>query len=205
MSIYNNTSPQVKRFIEYVHNLCDEHEVKLDIRHTNYVWVDGSRAGGFFDGDAPEMRVAGDSPNALHIFVHEFAHMTQWLDKKSIWYKTKLDHTKVDSWLLGNQVHHIGHIIDELATVEHDNELRSVQLIKKFRLPISIREYSRGANSYLYFYQHLKNTRKWCSPNNRPYMNREIIAVCPSKIYPNYDEYIRRFPTVQSVYEEQGI
>jgi len=205
MSIYNNTTPQVKRFIDHVHAVCDEHEVKIDIRNTSYVWVDGIRASGFFDGEAPELRMAGNNPHALKILVHEFGHLTQWLDKSSVWYKGVLDHTKLDSWLLGDQVHHINEIIDEVAEVEHDNELRAVQLIKKFRLPIGVREYIREANSYLYFYQHLKNTRRWARPNNRPYMNTAVVSVCPSKIYPSYDEYVRRFPTVRSVYEEQDI
>ena len=195
-------NPEVVAFVKYVKELCNEHGVKLDIRNTNYIWCDGSRVSGYFDGSNKELRMAGNIPNALSIFVHEFSHMTQWLEEGSIWHTCSDDLIKLDAWLAGKRVNRIIGIIDEIRDLEDDNERRAVKIIKKHKLPIPIKDYIRAANSYIFFHEHLKRTRRWAKPTNRPYDNKNILSVCPDKFLDDYPKY---FEKIAHVYEAEKI
>ena len=203
MHILGNSHPAVVKFVEYVEDQCDIHNVKLDIRNTKYIWCNGARVSGFFEeGEPATLRVSGKHTMALEIFIHEYSHMTQWLDKNSIWYEDSLDHNKLAPWLAGKRVHHINDIIDEIRDLEVDNEKRTVKLMKKFKLPIDIKAYIKQANAYMFFHEHLKNTRRWSTPKNSPYKNKRITNAMPDRFVRDYTTY---FEKVRHIYEEENI
>lgn len=202
MPLQSSKNKEVQRFLNHVTRECEKHDVKLDIRAADYIWCDKIRVSGYFDGDERVLAVAEKNKMSLYILVHEYAHMTQWLDQNSIWYANKTDHIRFDEWLAGKEVPEIHQIINEVRDLELDNEKRSVKLIKRFKLPIDVNHYRRQANSYLFFYEHIKNTRKWCKPHNRPYNNKKVVAVCPTRFLPNYETYFKK---VQHIYEMEEI
>jgi len=206
MSIYNSKNPNVRRFIDHVESLCEKHKVTLDIRKSKFIWLDGAQVAGYFDALEPEIRVAGESNKSVGILVHEFAHMLQWLDKKSIWYTgISIDQDRFWEWLAGKRVNNIDKIVDAIIQNERDNEIRTVKLIKKFNLPIDVSQYTREANAYLLLYHHVKNTRIWTSAKPKPaHIRRELRNACPDKFLPNYSEYAKYFEQVRHIYEKHN-
>ena len=50
--------------------------------------------------------------------------------------------------------------------MELDCERKSVEMIKKFDLPIDIEEYTSIANIYIFYYTYAKKNRCWFSENS---------------------------------------
>ena len=172
------------------------------LRDVTYLKTDGIRCSGYFEDSEKLLVVAMKSPIALEILVHEFGHLTQYLDNCKPWKNLgdSLDNTF--SWLSGKSVSNIEKHIDAVKLMELDNERRSVQIIKKFNLKIDIKLYIKKANSYIYFYNMIKKTRRWSSPNNSPYNNKNILAIMPDKFQKTYKTTPKK---IQTVFEQENI
>ena len=149
-----------------------------------------------------ELVVAINQRGWLGVLVHEFAHMTQWLDNCKAW-KDSMNHPDdVDDWLNGKELKNIKRTIAVTRNLELDNEKRSVKLMKQWDLPIDIKDYTQKANAYIQFYNWLYFTRRWCSPENSPYKNPKVYKEMPTVFRMNYrkmsDKYIK-------IFEEAGI
>jgi hypothetical protein len=131
--------------------------------------------------------------------VHEYAHLTQWVDNCSIWKKvSKYDSVnKMDRWLNGKLVKDYKRHVDLVKELELDNEKRSVKIIKLFKLDsvISVEDYTRKANAYVQFYNYIKITRRWSDPKNSPYNNQTVIQAMPKVFRMNYKKMSNRVKT----------
>jgi hypothetical protein len=92
--------------------------------------------------------------------------------------------------------------IQGVVDLELDNEKRSVKLIGKYNLSIDKESYVKKANAYLYFYHWMRKTRRWCSPNNPPYRNKNIVAAMPTTFRGKYDKLPKRF---EKLFEQENI
>jgi len=190
-------------FIEFVKAECKKHKIKFSSRKVKYLKLGGSiKCGGYFDSDERILAVANLNKNSLGILVHEYAHMTQWLDQIPLWNKVGSSLFYVDEWLGGKEVADIEKHMKRCRDLELDNEKRSVKLIKKHNISLDIERYIRCANSYVYFYTYMLQSRKWCKPNNSPYGNEELIAIMPNKFVRNYDKLPKK---IEKMFIEQGI
>lgn len=193
----------VREFINHVRGECKKHKVKFMLRKRSYVIVSRNlKCSGYFDSVNRELVVAAGKNGWLGILVHEFAHMTQWLDNCKAW-KRSMDHPdEVDDWLNGKELKNAKRTIGIARDLELDNEKRSVALIKKWDLPIDIKDYTQKANAYIQFYNWLYFTRRWCSPNNSPYKNPKVYKEMPTIFKMNYRKMSDRY---MKVFEEAGI
>jgi DNA polymerase-1 len=57
-------------------------------------------------------------------------------------------------------------------------------------------------NSYIYFYNRIKKTRRWSSPSNSPYKNSKLLAVMPDKFQKTYKTTPKK---IQRVFEKENI
>lgn len=181
------------KFIEYVKAQCALHGIKCDLRNTKSVKLSGNiRCSGWFDSDGKELVVSMGREDGLHILVHEYGHLTQWLDsldnKHELWDLSTDSLGKVDAWLGGKRVHHIARHLGVARDLELDNEKRSVKLIKKWNLSIDTKEYIKRANAYVQFYNWMYFTRRWCKSTNRPYDNVTVVEAMPTTFRMNYSE-----------------
>jgi hypothetical protein len=193
-----------KAFVELVKAECKKNGVKYKLNPVKYLKLSGNiRCSGYFDdGEKPTLAVAMNKPTAIEILVHEYSHMTQWLDGIDLWKQGGVGVTKIDKWLSGKKISGIDEAFETAIALELDNEKRSVKNIKKFGLEIDVDLYIKKANSYLQFYLWMKETRKWSNPNNLPYENRALLAVMPSNFKMNYGKLSSK---LRKVFESEKI
>jgi hypothetical protein len=174
-------------FIALVKDECKKHGIKCKLKNTSYVKLEGDiKCSGYFDETGRELVVSMNRKDSLEILVHEYAHMTQWLENCEPWRKGLTSIIRLQSWLMGEDVLRIRYHVKNCINLELDNEKRSVNIIKKYNLPVNITKYKQKANAYLYFYGYLIETRKWSKPSNSPYKNNVIVKAMPKRFVSNY-------------------
>lgn len=192
-----------KHFLHYVKGKCKKHGIKLILRNVSYFRIDGNiRCSGYFDDSEKVLAVAMRSSTALEILVHEFGHLTQYLDNCKPWKDLGSSLDKMTDWLLGKNIQDYSKHIDATREMELDNEKRSVQIIKDFGLNIDIDSYIKKANSYVYFYNWIKQTRRWSNPKNSPYKNKILLKVMPKTFQKSYKTIPKH---IEKVFAEQNI
>lgn len=174
----------------------------MKLKDVSYLKVDGIRCSGYFDDSTMEMVVAMKSSYALEIIAHEFCHLTQFIDNCDPWKNLGNSLDKLTVWLNGKKVKNIDKCIDAIRDMELDNEKRAVEIIKLFDLDINIEDYIKRANSYIYFYNWLKKTRRWSNPKNAPYKNKNVLSVMPSQFKKSYAKTPAK---IEKVYEQERI
>lgn len=187
-----------RQFIKYVKAECEARGIKLKLKRTNYILATKSiRCSGYFDEQVGELVVAKNNPCWLEVLVHEFAHLTQWVDNCKEWRNLGDSIDKVDNWLAGKKVKYIKKALGRVRDLELDNEKRSIKIIKDWNLPIDVKEYTRKANAYIQFYNWMYFTRRWCSTKNSPTRNPEVYKQMPSIFRMDYkvmsEKYIKIF------------
>lgn len=193
-----------QQFIDFVKNECKKNGVRCRLNQVKYLKLSGNiRCSGYFEDDRdPVLAVAMGKPTAMEILVHEYSHMTQWLDGIDLWKKGSIGVTKIDKWLSGKRIADIEDAFDWAILLELDNEKRSVKNIKKFGLDIDVDLYIKKANSYLQFYLWMKETRKWSNPSNLPYENQALLAAMPTNFRMNYKKLSSK---LKKIFESEKI
>ena len=192
-----------KEFIKHVKQECKKHNVKCILKNTKTVQLDGSsRCSGYFDEES--LVVAMNRPDAMQILVHEYCHLTQWVDQCEIWVHSTnyQSHDKLYRWLAGEDIKDIEQAIAICRDIELDNEKRSVKMIKKFNLDIDIDLYIKKANAYIQFYNYLLISRRWCKPSNTPYKNNTLVEAMPIKFNMDYKKLSKK---LLKIFEEENI
>lgn len=181
----------IQAFIDHVQSECKKHKVKFKAYKRGYIKLtDGVKCGGFFDDAAtpPVLAFAQGREDFLGLMAHEYCHMTQWLDGIPLWKEAEEALSGLWDWLSGEEIENIEKSINTARDLELDNEKRTVEMIKKWNLPIDVNEYIRKANAYVLFYNYLKKTRKWSEPTNSPYINKNIVEAMSDKFDMDYEK-----------------
>jgi hypothetical protein len=181
-------------FIKYVKQECKTHNIKCILKNTKTVKLtnDNNRCSGYFDEES--LAVAMNHPDALQILVHEYCHLTQWVEQCDVWIASvkNKSHDKLYRWLAGEDIKDIKNAISICRDLELDNEKRATKIIKRFDLPIDISLYIKKANAYVQFYNYLLISRKWCNPKNTPYKNDSLVELMSSKFDMNYNKLTKK-------------
>lgn len=174
--------------VELIKKECKEHGVKLDIRKTTYVKLDNMQCAGYFDYDRkiPTIVVAGDAKNAKATLLHEYCHLTQFLENSKLWKKSGKSLTILNEWLGGKEQKNIKKHISVCRELELDNEKRAAKMAKKYDVGMSAKKYIRKANAYVLYYNWLGETRKWSKCENSPYSSKKILSLMSNKFDMNY-------------------
>lgn len=145
-----------------------------------YVEVDGVKCGGFFCGEELKLAVGVDRDEEqwLGILLHEYSHLTQWAEDSAIWREDERVSGGTDDWLSGKPVRNAKHKIEVRRELEADCERRTIRLVKELQAPIDLEHYARAANSYIHFYNVMRDTRKWYRDGMGPYTRPDILAMC---------------------------
>ena len=161
----------VETFIEHVTEECDKHGVSVFLKETNFVRANGLECGGYFSEETKEIHVSMNvsQENWLGTLTHEYCHMLQWIEKCSEYEKFYITSNVdagilIDMWL-DNEIEFTDEqkskYINAMIDIELDCEKRTVELIKKFGLPIKPRTYIKKANVYLRYLKVMAQQRKW--------------------------------------------
>lgn len=176
-------------FIELIKNECKERGVVIKIGKGKYInYGKGFRVSGYFSTSPEILAFATKHKGFLETLVHESCHMDQWYEKDKVWQiSAKYDDDNVfDNWITQKDypLSKVFKSIDRIQLVELDCEKRSVKKIKKYDLPIDIKQYIKRANSYLFLYTFIKVKRKW--PDKGPYYIKQIVDLMPDKFLKDY-------------------
>lgn len=99
----------------------------------------------------------------FEILIHEFCHMEQWKSDER-WSKWNDNTGKTWDWLAGNVMLNktqLSNMLDLMVELEKDCEMRAVEKIKKWELPINLTRYVKKANLYLYSYYMLPTLKRF--------------------------------------------
>lgn len=181
---------EFKPFVSSVKRQCKAYGIELVLSPSRTVVLtdDFSQdcAGYFCDRDKA-LVVACGKPfiKWVEILVHEFSHMEQWKSDER-WTKWTSSCGDTWDWLAGekimNQKQLMG-VLDDMVELEKDCEMRSVEKIKKWGLPIPVSKYIQKANIYLYSYYMLPELKKF--PTNI-YDDKSLISMSPSVFRKSY-------------------
>jgi hypothetical protein len=161
----------------------------------------GYKIGGYWDGsDSDNLTLACAVGTSIHkwgsVFAHEYCHFVQWKEKSDEWVQynkyVKGDvYNKIFSNTLVNEQKMI-QCLDACKQLELDCEKRTVELFKKHKVPIDLKEYIKGANAYIHFYNHARYYREWYDPFKVPYHLKNLYEHAPSSFRGSYDKIPRR-------------
>lgn len=184
-------------FITFVKGRCKEHGVKCSLRKSKYVKIDSKTpCSGWFDEQVPELVVAMNRPDWIEILVHEYCHLTQWVEQIPLWVEAMTSAYLFWEWMAGKEVDNIDYHINVVRDLELDNEKRSVNLIKTFELNVDLENYIRKANSYVMFYNYIKQSRRWSKPGKSPYNNERLKSAMSSKFNMKYNSLPKRIEKI---------
>jgi hypothetical protein len=108
----------------------------------------------------------------------------------------------LDDWLVGLPIETIENDISLIRDMELDNEKRTVEVIKKWKLDIDLKLYIQKANAYIYFYNWVKYSKRWSKAGNSPYNNDRILAAMPN----NFENDYSNIPyEIKAIFEEENI
>lgn len=195
----------VETYIQKVKDVAKMCNIKIKLVNEKNLIYDGVVSNGLFiensRGSGGELLVAVKKPieEWLPVFIHESCHMEQFITKSPIWLSLydKSGFSGIDTFFsyvsdTKNYKTYNKHIIDAATLIvqdlEYDCERRSVEKIKKYKLPIDTKHYIKTANSYILFYQYAKLKRIWYSKNKAPYLIKEIVDSMPSRFVKNYNK-----------------
>lgn len=201
--VVNKITKNDLAFIEFVKAECKALGVKVDLRPSSYVKLDKNiKCSGWFDSANKHLVVAMNKPDALSILVHEYCHVTQWVDDTDLWRASDNALQKVDEWLGGKRIHNISKHIGVARDLELDNEKRSVRMIRKWKLSINTADYIKKANAYVHFYNWMLLTRRWSKPSNTPYQNQVILSKMSTRFNMQYKHLT---PRIANAFETADI
>ena len=198
-----------KAFIQFVKDECKRLGVKTHIKDVKYVKLSPTiRCSGYFDDADPDkgaiLACSMGKDDGLEILVHEYCHLTQWQDELPLWNQANKALPIIDEWLAGKykRPQTLNKAFEIAIALERDNEMRSVRMINEWGLSIDVDKYIKKANSYLMFYNWMKQTRRWSKPNNQPYHNKRIVEAMPTNFKLNYSKLPKKF---EILYKEENI
>jgi hypothetical protein len=176
-------------FLNFVKEECKKHKVKCVLKNTSYLKIEGITCSGLFYPEG-KLVVAMKSPMAYEILLHEYCHMTQWIEQTEEWKNhQKINPDQFSGWLNGTPCRNIKKYIKWIIDVELDNEKRAVKMIKKINLDfIDINLYIKKANAYVQFYNWVLKNRKWSKPNKPIYKSEAVLSLVPSKFNMDYSK-----------------
>lgn len=191
--------PLISKITKDVEQTCETHNINLIVSSTKNVEYnnDGFQVSGYFSEEKRELAIAIDKPvtDWLPIFVHESCHLDQYLEGCEAWKNCIMPCGKEATdlffeWIAGSDdvEYNIAELAHRSMMVELDCERRTVEKIKKYGLEeiINIEDYTKKANSYVYYYLMALYTRAFYDPNNKPYENESVWSRAPDNFDGNY-------------------
>lgn len=184
-----------ERFLKFVKDSCKLSKINLVLSSDRQVKTDGIKCNGYFDPIEKVLTVAtGQSfDDWFKVLVHEFSHMRQWIEQCKEWTESEKDgdaHNLIDLWLNKNvelSDKNRDKFVNRARDLELDCEKRALKWIRSFKLPINEKNYVKRANAYVYFYTHMKETRKWYIIGKEPYNIKLLIFAMPDHFENDYD------------------
>jgi hypothetical protein len=183
---------EFKPFVAYVKRMCKLHKVELMLSPSRTVVITdtfSTDCSGYFDDVDKVLAVACGKPfeQWIEILIHEYSHMEQWLHDER-WSSWTDSCGELWAWLDKEKIMNnsqLKGVLDGMIELERDCEVRALNTIAKWNLPVNKSRYKRKANLYLYSYRLMPKLKKF--PTGI-YDNEHIVSMCPSRMLKKYDK-----------------
>ena len=187
----------IDKFISDLIKRCDKYKITFLMSGLDYVqWGEG-KSNGFFNPDTMEMAISIGKPveKWLNTLVHESCHFDQWVQNCKAW-RDMMDQKPdactqlFEHWLYNEKKISKEQAMDMaciMRDLELDNERRTIEKIKKYNLPIDVKEYAKGAGAYIMFYNYIGKYKKWYKIGKEPYNNKKLRSLMPINLRGKYD------------------
>lgn len=188
----------LESYLEDLENETTSRGVKLDLRDTTYLRIEGIAVEGYFCEDTPALVTSVKKPQKLWlpVLVHEHCHMDQWIEKDPSYTETWMKDEKLcaidifDRWIKGEDFSE--EIVKRTAKLNRDIELncerRALKKIKKYDLPINPEEYVRSAAANVHHYNYILKRRKMAGKPGFPcYNDNKILETMPITLRGNFN------------------
>ena len=198
----------IDRFIKDLQRRCKKYNVTFLMSGLDYVQYGDGKSNGYFDPEDKEMAISIGKPveQWIDTLVHESCHFDQWVQNCKTWkdmMNEKVDAcTQLFEWLENDRklskekALKMAYIMRDL---ELDNERRTIEKIKKYKLPINTKEYCQKAGAYITFYNYIGKHKKWYKIGKEPYNNKKIRSLMPTNLRGKYDVLS---PKLEKLYKE---
>ena len=181
---------EFKPFIASVKRQCKTYGVELVLSPSKQVVLTDDfvqECSGYFEDLDKVLVVACGKPFSEwgEILIHEFCHMEQWKSDHR-WSDWNIHTGRTWEWLAGDLMMNktqLLNTLDKMVEMEKDCEMRAVEKIRKWGLPISITQYIKKANVYLYSYHMLPEIKRF--PTGI-YSDRKLIEMSPTGFKKSY-------------------
>lgn len=157
----------VQDFLDLVHSSLKKMKFKLVLTIDN-LFVGKNAVSGYFDEVDKVIKISVLDEDFLEVLVHEFCHFLQFSEAEPKYTRLFLNEdnmlNEMWDWLDGDVefvTKRKNLIFNSVIDMERDCEKRSVEMIKKYSLPIDLKEYQENAILYLYYYTYAKKYRTW--------------------------------------------
>jgi hypothetical protein len=159
---------EFKPFMASVKRQCKTYGIELVLSPSkNVVLTDDytQDCSGYFCDTNKALVVACGKPfeEWVEILIHEFSHMEQWKTDDR-WDKWGIACGKTWEWLAGDIIMNkkqLLAVLNDMVELEKDCEMRSVEKIREWGLPVQIKQYVQKANIYLYSYYMLPEIKRF--------------------------------------------
>lgn len=151
-------------FINYALDFCKKTGYNMEFRPVNYLLLPMKMAGGFCHKDK-KLTVAIKHEGWFEVFLHEFSHLQQSIEKLWITEGEEQHFDLFPQWLAGKIELSPSKLETSTRTIQEcelDAERRAVKSIKKYKFPsINLEYYIRTANVYILMHEAARITRRW--------------------------------------------
>lgn len=194
--IFNQLPKDVQNYFREVDKNCKEYGITFRLGGGQTINFGGGRCGGYFCDHTKQLALAMGRQLKwiLGTLVHEESHFEQWIDLDSVWHKPQMDAsaTRFFNWLKGHPSSRSPETdAKRIIELEADCERRTIKKIKKhWSKYISIDEYARSANAYMFAYLWMAKSRKWIGDFTS---KKRYIKHFPAKIHSKYETLPNKF------------
>ena len=151
--------------------------------------IEDNVVSGYFSELDNEIVVGINTDSWIEVLVHEFCHYIQYTENCKEWQALEMDNDNACNlmWLWINKEielkeKEIDVIFKKVQSMELDCERRTVNLIKKYKLPIDVKQYITEANIYIYFYNFAAKNRLWFPSNIGPNSFKKLYSLVPKSM-----------------------
>ena len=175
------------KLIRHIEQDLDRLGFELELVNSRYLDIgDGAPSSGYFSEDDKKIACALKATDFIGVLGHEYSHFRQYVEDQEMWNYADKSYTKMFEWLDGKRIKHIESHLKIVQSLELDCERRTVSLLGKWDVGVDKSMYIRSANAYMYFFEHLLTSRKWCNPYNTPSQNAAILSLMPTTFLSDY-------------------
>lgn len=180
-------------FISFVVKTLKKSKHKLKIMLDTELFINEAKVDGYYCQDDREIAISTSDSGWISTLAHEFNHFLQNKNNSMFWKRIDFDEKNAYSlwwdWLnkeIELSETELEYVVRCIQDVEHECESNTIEMIRKYNLPVDMEEYIQIANQYIFFFQYAKKYRSWTEGIGTPDSDRLDHIIPKTKMVDSY-------------------